>query len=212
MRPRRCALAGVSFSTFSLGWYSQFQHIVNSAEHAEHSETAGHTYEGTPIQSPPYEMRMCIDRLYWVALLVYCYLCNTASFGLCAVCRFKDHHMLLHYSPRLKNTCVRQVVLDKCFPLTIGRLTSRPRAHAVDLWVFCSIIVWLFTRSSFVVSCHSLRCKCSIHFVRAYVHSCVQPFTTGPQMGPAKRVRTYETPWISWTRQLQSAFYNYDAF
>ena len=26
--------------------------------------------------------------------------------------------MLLHYSPRLKNACARQVVLDKWFPLT----------------------------------------------------------------------------------------------
>ena len=46
--PRRCALAGVSFSTLSLGSYGQFQHVVKSAENAEHSETAGHTYEGTP--------------------------------------------------------------------------------------------------------------------------------------------------------------------
>ena len=28
--------------------YLQFQHVVKSAEKAEHSETAGHTYEGTP--------------------------------------------------------------------------------------------------------------------------------------------------------------------
>ena len=46
--PRRCAVAGVSFSTLSLGWCSQFQHVVKSAENAQHSETAGHTYEGTP--------------------------------------------------------------------------------------------------------------------------------------------------------------------
>ena len=28
--------------------------------------------------------------------------------------------MLLHYSPLLKNTCIRQVVLDKRFPLSLG--------------------------------------------------------------------------------------------
>ena len=28
----------------------------------------------------------------------------------------KDHHNLDNYSPRLKKPCVRQVVLDKCFP------------------------------------------------------------------------------------------------
>ena len=45
---RRCALAGVSFSMLSLGWYSEFQHVFKSAEKAEHSEAPGHSYEGTP--------------------------------------------------------------------------------------------------------------------------------------------------------------------
>ena len=41
----------------------------------------------------------------------------TASFVLFALRSVKDHHhSLLHYSPLLKNTCVRQVVLDKRFP------------------------------------------------------------------------------------------------
>ena len=31
----------------------------------------------------------------------------------CVFRRVKDHRNLLHYSPLLKNTCVRQVVLDK---------------------------------------------------------------------------------------------------
>ena len=30
------------------GWSDMFQHVVESAEDAEHSETAGHTYEGAP--------------------------------------------------------------------------------------------------------------------------------------------------------------------
>ena len=52
----------------------------------------------------------------WAALLLYRYLSNKASFVVCAV-RVKDHHNLPNYSPRLKNTCVRQVVLDKWFRL-----------------------------------------------------------------------------------------------
>ena len=48
-----------------------------------------------------------------LTLLVF----NTASFVLCVVFRVKDHHHLLHYSPRLKKTCVRQVALDRWLPL-----------------------------------------------------------------------------------------------
>ena len=44
-------------------------------------------------------------------------LSNAASFVLCVFCRVKDHHKLLHYSPRLKNICIRQVMLDKWFPV-----------------------------------------------------------------------------------------------
>ena len=39
------------------------------------------------------------------------------SFLLCVLRRVKDHHMMLQYSLFLKNTCFRQVVLDKWFPL-----------------------------------------------------------------------------------------------
>ena len=35
----------------------------------------------------------------------------------CVFRRVKDHRNLLHCSPCLKKTCVRQVVLDKRFPL-----------------------------------------------------------------------------------------------
>ena len=59
----------------------------------------------------------------WVALRVQRYLSNTASFVLCASRRAEDHHKLLHYSPLLKNTCVRRVVLDKWFPLVVDRLS-----------------------------------------------------------------------------------------
>ena len=40
-----------------------------------------------------------------------------ASFVLRALRRVKDHHTVLHDSPLLKKTCVRQTVLDKWFPL-----------------------------------------------------------------------------------------------
>ena len=39
--------------------------------------------------------------------------CQVWPYLLCVVRRVNDHHNLRHCSPRLKNTCVRQVVLDK---------------------------------------------------------------------------------------------------
>ena len=47
-------------------------------------------------------------------------------------CRVKDHYNLLHYSPLLKTACVRQVVLDKWFPMILrGAGTTRgPRPPA----------------------------------------------------------------------------------
>ena len=52
----------------------------------------------------------------WVALLVLRYLSTSVSF-VRAVCRVRDRHNLLCSSPLLKKTGVRQVVLDKWFPL-----------------------------------------------------------------------------------------------
>ena len=46
-------------------------------------------------------------------------LCNTASSALCAFRSVKAPHTLLHYSPLLKKTCVRQVVSDKWLPPSI---------------------------------------------------------------------------------------------
>ena len=51
-------------------------------------------------------------------------LSNAASFVLCVFRRVKDHHNLLHSSPLWEKTCVRQVVLDKWFPLTAQAGTS----------------------------------------------------------------------------------------
>ena len=53
------------------------------------------------------------------------YLSNTASFVVCAVSGVNDHHNLQNYSPLLKKTCVRQVVLDKWFPLRTLKPSSR---------------------------------------------------------------------------------------
>ena len=39
---------GVSFSTLSMGRFVLKQYICKGAESAEHAETAGYTYEGTP--------------------------------------------------------------------------------------------------------------------------------------------------------------------
>ena len=44
-------------------------------------------------------------------------LSNTGSFVVCVVCHVKDHVKLLNDLPYLKNTCVRQVGLDKWLPL-----------------------------------------------------------------------------------------------
>ena len=56
------------------------------------------------------------SRRLWVARRVERYVSNTASFVLCAARRVKDHHHMPNNSPRLKNICVRQVVIDKWFP------------------------------------------------------------------------------------------------
>ena len=42
----------------------------------------------------------------------------------------KDRHSLLQYSQLLQNTCVRHVVLDKCFPVNFGSLGTCPCANA----------------------------------------------------------------------------------
>ena len=39
---------GVSFSTLGMGRFVLKQYICKGAESAEHAETAGYTYEGTP--------------------------------------------------------------------------------------------------------------------------------------------------------------------
>ena len=41
----------------------------------------------------------------------------------------EDHHTLLHDRPRLKNTCVRQVVLDNWFPLNLSNIIQNDACH-----------------------------------------------------------------------------------
>ena len=49
------------------------------------------------------------------------YLSNRASFVVFVFRRVKDDHNLLHHSPRLKKTCIREAVIDKWFPpMTAG--------------------------------------------------------------------------------------------
>ena len=50
---------------------------------------------------------------HWVALLVERYSSNAASFVSCVFRRVKAQNTLLYDLPRLKKTCVRQIVLDK---------------------------------------------------------------------------------------------------
>ena len=54
---------------------------------------------------------------------------NTALFVVCVAYSVKDHKDLLHYLQLLKKTCVRQVVLDRWFPLESG---SNKRGREVE--------------------------------------------------------------------------------
>ena len=48
------------------------------------------------------------------------------------------HHHLLQCSPRLKKTCVRQVVLDKGFPLTVVSCVCSPNGSRLLCLALCS--------------------------------------------------------------------------
>ena len=65
-----------------------------------------------------------LSMMFIVTVFGWRYLSNAACLIrprlLCAYLRrVEDHDTLLHYFSRLKKTCVRQVVLDKSFPLII---------------------------------------------------------------------------------------------
>ena len=73
-----------------------------------------------------------IQCVRWAALPVWDHLSNAASFVLCAF-DDEDHHNLLHYTPRLNNTCVllclilkktciRQEVFDEWLPLRLQHI------------------------------------------------------------------------------------------
>ena len=71
--------------------------------------------------------------LLGAASLIQRYFSNTASFVLCVFLRVKDHHNLQSYSPLLKKTCVRQVELDKWFPLNMANEFTRTMNSWGDL-------------------------------------------------------------------------------
>ena len=52
-----------------------------------------------------------------------------ASSFVCAVYSVQDRHNLQKYSPCLRKTCVRQVVLDKWFPLSVAGNRSKMEAE-----------------------------------------------------------------------------------
>ena len=70
---------------------------------------------------------LCIYVYIYISLL-------QASLVLCALRRVKDRRILPNHQPRLKNTCVRRVVLDRWFPLILvtclGRVVEREGAAA----------------------------------------------------------------------------------
>ena len=61
---------------------------------------------------------------------------NAASFVLCVLHCVQDHHKLLHYSPRLKNTCIGQVVLDKL--LSLKSIISNQSLYVIS----CHVILY----------------------------------------------------------------------
>ena len=75
-----------------------------------------------------------------LTLLVY-----AASFALCVFRRVKDHHNidLLNCSPLLKKTCVRQVVLDRWFPLNAlaARKGLKGVGQLLKLYVSSSLLL-----------------------------------------------------------------------
>ena len=78
-------------------------------------------------ESKPWWDRGVQTQNIWLSLLVQHDLSNTASCVLCVFRRVNNHRRLQHCSPNMTNTCVRQVVLDKIFPLKHG---SRARKGA----------------------------------------------------------------------------------
>ena len=75
--------------------------------------------------------RLTIAWLHLDIKHVQSYLSDTASFVLCVVCRVKDHHNLLHYSPLLKKTWVRLSSVRQVVPPDLTSLSAtRLRALA----------------------------------------------------------------------------------
>ena len=113
--------------------------VWKSAEKAEPSETLWHTHDGTPTTAT--SIVSCIEVVLipgWHYLSNAICLMRPRSFYALFRC-VNDHHNLLHYSQRLKNTCVRRVVLDKWFPLKL----TETHWNSPELTVFTFVNVYV---------------------------------------------------------------------
>ena len=82
-----------------------------------------------------------------VCVLFGVYLSNTASFGLCAFCRVKDHRKLLHDSPLLRKSCVRQVVSDKRYSLGSSRdriVATKLTCVYIYIYMYTCIYIYIY--------------------------------------------------------------------
>ena len=93
---------------------------------------------------------------------------SAASFVLRSVRRVKDHHHLPHHSQRLKNTCVRQVELDKWFPLSYAYIYIYIyiyicmhiyiyMIHIMYTYIYIYIYIYIYVHMDGISSCHYSR-------------------------------------------------------
>ena len=70
-----------------------------------------------------------VDMYIYIYIYVHMYISLSLSIYIyiyihTCLWRVDDHHNVLHYSPWLKTTCVRQLVFDKGFPLVCVMILS----------------------------------------------------------------------------------------
>ena len=101
-----------------------------------------------------WEGETCVQRrcgsargIAWVALLVWRYLYNAASCVLYGIaCLIQSYLHLLHYSPLLKKTCIRQVVLDKWLPLNgVSWQTPHRYTLCIHIYIYIYIYIYMYT-------------------------------------------------------------------
>ena len=118
----------------------------------------------------------------------------------------KDHHNMLHCSTRLKNTCVRQEVLDKWFPLILVVAGG----HANDINVLCCCVVqYIILQHTIISYCialyHSISSILIVTliyiyiYIHVYTNMCVYIYIYiyihGPRRRPACRASGRRRPW-----------------